>query len=99
MKIGIIGAANTGSALAGHFQRLGHSVLIASPRGPDTLSQVAQKKGATPVAVSEASRRGRPAGYLDPHEAGLQCCIWVSRLCWLSVAPQPQQIEPSSPSE
>lgn len=29
MKIGIIGAGNIGSALAGHFQRLGHSVLIA----------------------------------------------------------------------
>lgn len=29
MKIGITGAGNDGSALAGHFQRLGHSVLIA----------------------------------------------------------------------
>ena len=56
MKIGVIGAGNIGSALAGHFQRLGHSVLIANSRGPDSLSQVAQKTGATPVNISEIAK-------------------------------------------
>ena len=55
MKIGVIGAGNIGSAVAGHFLRLGHSVLIANSRGPESLSQVAQKTGATPVVVLEAT--------------------------------------------
>lgn len=53
MKIGIIGAGNTGSALAGHFQKLRLGVLIANSQGPETLSQVAQKTGNTPVDISE----------------------------------------------
>jgi 8-hydroxy-5-deazaflavin:NADPH oxidoreductase len=56
MKIGIIGAGNIGSALAGHFRKLRHGVLIANSRGPQTLSQVAQKTGAIPVAISEVAR-------------------------------------------
>jgi 8-hydroxy-5-deazaflavin:NADPH oxidoreductase len=56
MKIGLIGAGNIGSALAGHFRRLQHTVLIANSRGPETLSQVAQKTGATPVAISEVAK-------------------------------------------
>jgi 8-hydroxy-5-deazaflavin:NADPH oxidoreductase len=56
MKVGIIGAGNIGSALALHFRRLRHSVLIASSRGPETLSQVARETGATPVVVAEAAR-------------------------------------------
>jgi 8-hydroxy-5-deazaflavin:NADPH oxidoreductase len=57
MKIGIIGAGNIGSALALHFRRLRHTVLIANSRGPETLSQLALKTGATPVAISEAARQ------------------------------------------
>jgi 8-hydroxy-5-deazaflavin:NADPH oxidoreductase len=56
MKIGIIGAGNIGSSLAGHFRRLQHEVLIANSRGPQTLSEVAQKTGATPVDAVEAAR-------------------------------------------
>jgi 8-hydroxy-5-deazaflavin:NADPH oxidoreductase len=56
MKIGIIGAGNIGSALAGHFRTLVHDVLIANSRGPETLSQIAHKIGATPVDISEAAR-------------------------------------------
>ena len=52
MKIGIIGAGNIGSALAGHFSKLQHAVLIANSRGPETLSKVAEATGATPVAIS-----------------------------------------------
>jgi 8-hydroxy-5-deazaflavin:NADPH oxidoreductase len=56
MKIGIIGAGNIGSALAQHFHRLGHTVLIANSRGPETLSQLAQKTGAIPVDISQTAR-------------------------------------------
>lgn len=56
MKIGIIGAGNIGSALAGHFTRLGHEVVVANSRGPETLAQLAKETGAKPVQVSEAPR-------------------------------------------
>jgi 8-hydroxy-5-deazaflavin:NADPH oxidoreductase len=56
MKIGIIGAGNIGSVLAGHFHKLRHTVLIANSRGPETLSRVAQETGATPVAIREAAK-------------------------------------------
>ncbi|HET9506155.1 MAG TPA: NADPH-dependent F420 reductase [Hymenobacter sp.] len=58
MKIGIIGAGHIGSALAGRFTSLGHSVQIANSRGPETLKDVAQKTGATPVTAQEAARFG-----------------------------------------
>jgi 8-hydroxy-5-deazaflavin:NADPH oxidoreductase len=54
MKIGIIGAGNIGSALAGHFHKLQYSVQIANSRGPEPLSQLAQKTGATPVEMEAA---------------------------------------------
>jgi predicted dinucleotide-binding enzyme len=57
MKIGIIGAGNIGSALAGHFRKLQHTVLIANSRGPETLSQVERATGAVPVAISDAAKR------------------------------------------
>jgi predicted dinucleotide-binding enzyme len=56
MKIGIIGAGNIGSALAGHFTHLGHEVVIANSRGPETLANVAKETGARPVPVSDALR-------------------------------------------
>jgi 8-hydroxy-5-deazaflavin:NADPH oxidoreductase len=56
MKIGIIGAGNIGSALAGHLRKLQHTVLIANSRGPQTLSRVAQETGATPVNISQAAK-------------------------------------------
>jgi 8-hydroxy-5-deazaflavin:NADPH oxidoreductase len=56
MKIGIIGAGNIGSVLALHFRRLRHTVLIANSRGPETLTQLAQKTGAIPVDISESAR-------------------------------------------
>ena len=55
MKIGIIGAGNIGSALAGHFHKLQHTVVIANSRGPETLSKIAQKTGATPVNIAEVA--------------------------------------------
>ncbi|MDO7876689.1 NAD(P)-binding domain-containing protein [Hymenobacter sp. ASUV-10] len=58
MKIGIIGAGHIGSALAGRLTRLGHTVYIANSRGPETLTDLAQKTGATPVTAAEAARHG-----------------------------------------
>jgi 8-hydroxy-5-deazaflavin:NADPH oxidoreductase len=55
MRIGIIGAGKIGSTLAGHFRKLQHTVFIANSRGPETLSQIAQKTGATPVAIAEVA--------------------------------------------
>ena len=58
MNIGIIGAGHIGSALAVRLTSLGHSVYIANSRGPETLTDLAQKTGATPVTPREAARHG-----------------------------------------
>jgi predicted dinucleotide-binding enzyme len=58
MNIGIIGAGHIGSALAVRLTGLGHNVYIANSRGPETLQDLAQKTGATPVTAEEAARRG-----------------------------------------
>ena len=58
MNIGIIGAGHIGSALAVRLTSLGHSVYIANSRGPETLTDVAQKTGAIPVTAREAARHG-----------------------------------------
>lgn len=54
MHIGIIGAGHIGSALAKHFTKLQHTVSIANSRGPETLGEVAQQTGASPVQMTEA---------------------------------------------
>src|SRR4051812_48649858 len=56
MKIGIIGTGNIGSALTRHFTRLGHHVVVANSRGPETLADLAKATGAKPVQVSEVPR-------------------------------------------
>jgi predicted dinucleotide-binding enzyme len=58
MNIGIVGAGHIGSALAVRLVSLGHPVYIANSRGPDSLKDVAQKTGATPVTAEEAARHG-----------------------------------------
>jgi predicted dinucleotide-binding enzyme len=55
MNIGIIGTGNIGSALAGYLTNLGHEVVIANSRGPETLGEIASQTGATPVTVEEAA--------------------------------------------
>ncbi|EFC45864.1 predicted protein [Naegleria gruberi] len=52
-NIGIIGAGNIGSALAKHLVALGHSVVIANSRGPQTLIDVEKETGAKAVQISE----------------------------------------------
>ncbi|MBC8083934.1 MAG: NADPH-dependent F420 reductase [Hymenobacter sp.] len=58
MNIGIIGAGYIGSTLAGRLTSLGHTVSIANSRGPETLKDVAEKTGATPVTAHQAARSG-----------------------------------------
>ena len=53
LKIGIIGTGNIGSTLTRHFTRLGHDVVIANSRGPESLSGLAKETGAKPVQVRE----------------------------------------------
>lgn len=56
LKIGMIGAGNIGSTLTRHFTRLGHDVLVANSRGPESLAELARETGAKPVTVTEATR-------------------------------------------
>ncbi|MBJ6142891.1 NAD(P)-binding domain-containing protein [Hymenobacter sp. BT559] len=56
MKIGIIGAGYIGGTLAGRLTQLGHTVAIANSRGPETLKDLAEKTGATPVTAHDAAR-------------------------------------------
>ena len=56
MRIGIIGAGHIGGNLAQLLARRGHDVVIANSRGPETLGEVAERTGATPVAIADAPR-------------------------------------------
>ena len=56
LKIGIVGAGNIGGALTRHFARLGHDVVVANSRGPESLAGLAKETGAKPVAVAELPR-------------------------------------------
>jgi hypothetical protein len=56
LNIGIIGAGNIGGTLTRQFTRLGHDVVVANSRGPETLKTLAKETGAKPVPVSEAPR-------------------------------------------
>jgi hypothetical protein len=57
MHIGIIGAGNMGATLAAQLTRLGHQVAIANSRGPQALADVAAQTGATPVPVTQVTRK------------------------------------------
>ena len=50
MKIAIIGAGNIGGTLTRRFREIGHDVFVANSRGPETLSELAEKTGATTVS-------------------------------------------------
>ena len=58
MRIGIIGAGHIGGTLARRLTKLGHEVVIANSRGPETLRKLAAETGATPVTAAEAARGG-----------------------------------------
>ncbi|MFJ6573666.1 NADPH-dependent F420 reductase [Streptomyces sp. NPDC091292] len=79
MKIGIIGAGNIGGNLTRRLTALGHDVSVANSRGPQTLTDLAEETGATPLPVTEVARGAQvvvvaiplkgvpklPAGVLD----------------------------------
>ena len=58
MKIGIIGAGMIGGTLARRLVELGHEVVIANSRGPETIRELAAEVGATAVTAAEAARGG-----------------------------------------
>jgi len=58
MNIGIIGAGNIGGNLTRRFRALGHKVFVANSRGPETLADLVEETGATPVTVDQAARSG-----------------------------------------
>ncbi len=55
MKIGIIGAGNIGGNLTRRLTALGHDVAVANSRGPETLRELAEETGATPVRAEDAA--------------------------------------------
>ncbi|RPJ60146.1 MAG: NADP oxidoreductase [Acidobacteria bacterium] len=58
MKIGIIGAGQIGGTLTRRFTALGHEVLVANSRGPETLADLAAETGAKAVSARDAARAG-----------------------------------------
>ncbi|WP_459738699.1 NADPH-dependent F420 reductase [Streptomyces sp. E-15] len=85
MKIGIIGAGNIGGNLTRRLTALGHDVSVANSRGPETLRELAEETGATPVRAADAAEGARvvvvtvplkavpdlPAGLLDGAAEGV----------------------------
>ena len=57
MRIGIIGAGNIGGNLTRKLTALGHEVVVANSRGPQTLEDLAEETGAT-VALASVAAEG-----------------------------------------
>src|SRR5690348_18394658 len=58
VRIGIIGAGQIGGTLTRRLRALGHEVLVANSRGPETLRDLAAETGAKAVSVTEAAQSG-----------------------------------------
>src|SRR5919112_6347587 len=56
LKIGVIGAGAVGGALARQLVTLGHEVVMANSRRPESLTALATDIGATPASVVDATR-------------------------------------------
>lgn len=54
LHIGIVGAGKMGGVFASHFTEAGHTVKIANSRGPETLTDLAQRTGATATSIEDA---------------------------------------------
>ncbi|MGP8161461.1 MAG: NADPH-dependent F420 reductase [Candidatus Dormibacteria bacterium] len=79
MRIGVIGAGNIGATLTRRLSALGHEVVVANSRGPQTLEELAEETGATAadasvaaegaelviVTIPERAIPSLPAGILD----------------------------------
>ena len=84
MRVGIIGAGNIGATLTRRLTALGHEVVVANSRGPQTLEDLAEETGATAadaavaaegaehviVTIPERAVPALPAGILDGAEPG-----------------------------
>ncbi|HEX2366330.1 MAG TPA: NAD(P)-binding domain-containing protein [Bradyrhizobium sp.] len=81
MKIGIIGAGQIGGTLTRRLTALGHEVLVANSRGPETLSALAAETGATAVSVPEAVRGVDLIGSPSPREISRACRLACSPMC------------------
>ena len=71
MKIGIIGAGMIGATLARRLTAVGHDVVIANSRGPETLRDLAAETGARAVTIAEAARGGEIVIVTIPQRAVL----------------------------
>ena len=69
MKIGIIGAGNIGGNLVQAFRAAGHEVRVANSRGPQTLSDLASRTGATAVDVTQAAEGAQVVVVTIPQKA------------------------------
>ena len=56
MKIGIIGVGNIGGTLTRRLTALGHTVLVANSRGPESLEKLAAETNAVPVPITEIAQ-------------------------------------------
>ena len=56
MKIGIIGTGKIGGTLTRRLTALGHTVLVANSRGPESLTTLAAETGAIPVPLAEIAQ-------------------------------------------
>src|SRR5689334_22187695 len=58
--VGIVGAGHIGAAVAEALIGLGHNVVIANSRGPETLTELIEKLGpkARAATATEAARAG-----------------------------------------
>lgn len=54
LRVGIIGAGSIGSTIARRLSRHGHGVVIANPRGPETIGDASLRTGARAVSAAEA---------------------------------------------
>jgi 8-hydroxy-5-deazaflavin:NADPH oxidoreductase len=57
MEIGIIGAGHIGGTLARRLGALGHSVLVANSRGPESLDHLEREPGVLAGTVAQAAER------------------------------------------
>jgi hypothetical protein len=56
VKVSVIGAGNIGATLTRKLAALGHEVVVANSRGPETLTELATESGATAKPITDAVR-------------------------------------------
>lgn len=54
MRIGIIGSGNIGGTLTRRLRQLGHEVVVANSRGPESLADLAAETGARAGSLEDA---------------------------------------------